>query len=301
MIRFLSIFVILSLLGGALFYHAGKPRVLVLQSYEPDYAWTAGVIEGLDRVMRAWSDVHINAHYMYTKKFSDADSLRRAGVQAGNAVERWKPDVVIAIDNLAHALVMQDYVDHPTIKIVYAGVNGPVSAFGYDSATNVTGIRENRAMGPVRDAIAALQQTGAASAPWDGSRPVRIRYVMDKSVSVTRDRPNVDTFDWSPLIYTASVAVDTFPAWQEEVRRSSEMADAIIVTNYRQLKRSDAEAVFVPAEEVMAWTEENAGIPVIGLNVFNTEDGATFSVGASPIEQGQVAAELAGLLINGQA
>ncbi|AEI93855.1 ABC transporter substrate-binding protein [Roseobacter litoralis] len=301
MIRVLSIIVILTLLGGALTYHAGKPRVLVLQSYEPDYAWTAGVIEGLDRVTRSWSDVHLNAHYMYTKKFSDADSLRRAGVQAGNAVERWKPDVVIAIDNLAHALVMQDYANHPTIKIVYAGINGPVSAFGYDSATNVTGIRENRAMGPVRDAIAALRQTGVASAPWDGSRPIRIRYVMDRSVSVIRDRPNVDGFDWSPLVYTASVAVDNYPAWQEEVRRSEGMADIIIVTNYRQLKRSDTEAGFVPAQEVMAWTEANAGIPVIGMNVFNTEDGATFSVGASPIEQGQVAAELAGLLISGQA
>lgn len=296
----LSIFVILMLLGGALSYHAGKPRVLILQSYEPDYAWTAGVIEGLDRVTRGWSDVHINAHYMYTKKFSDQGSLRRAGVQAQGAVERWKPDVVIAIDNLAHSLVMQDYADHPDIKIVYAGINGPVSAFGYDTAQNVTGIRENRAMGPVRDAISALRFQGAPQAPWDGSRPIRIRYIMDRSASVILDRPNVDDFDWAPLAYAASVAVDNFPGWQEEVLRTKDVADLIIVTNYRQLKRSQEDPSFVPASEVMAWTEENSGIPVIGMNVFNTEDGATFSVGASPIEQGQVAAEIAAAIINGQ-
>lgn len=300
MTRFLSIIVILTLLAGALSYHAGKPRVLILQSYEPDYAWTAGVIEGLERVTRSWSDVHINSHFMYTKKFSDEDALRRAGVQAQGAVERWKPDVVIAIDNLAHALVMQDYTDHPDIKIVYAGINGPVSSFGYDSSNNVTGIRENRAMGPVRDAIIALQFQGPPRAPWDGSRPIRIRYVMDRSASVLLDRPNVDGFDWAPLDYAASVAVDNFTDWQAEIRRTKDMADLIIVTNYRQLQRSDADSSFVPAAEVMVWTEANADVPVIGMNVFNTEDGATFSVGASPIEQGQIAAEIASAIINGR-
>ncbi|MEP1610724.1 MAG: hypothetical protein ABJL72_02265 [Roseobacter sp.] len=300
MIRFLSAFVFLLLFGGALSYHAGKPRVLILQSYEPDYAWTAGVMEGLARVTRTWNDVHINAHYMYTKKFSDEDSLRRAGVQAQSAVERWKPDVVIAFENLAHSLVMKNYVDHPDLSIVHAGINGPVSAYGYDTAQNVTGIRKNRAMGPVWDAISALQFIGVAPPPWDGSRPIRIRHIMDRSASVTLDRPNVDGINGLLLVYTESVAVEDFPSWQAEIRRTQGMADLIIVTNYRQLKRSSSDPTFVPAHQVLAWTEENGGIPVVGMNVFNTEDGATFSIGASPIEQGQVAAEMTAEILSGR-
>ncbi|MCP5117868.1 MAG: hypothetical protein GY953_44175, partial [bacterium] len=38
-------------------------------------------------------------------------------------------------------------------------------------------------------------------------------------------------------------------------------------------------------------------IPVIGINVFNVEDGAAIAVGASPFEQGEVAATMAETLL----
>jgi ABC-type uncharacterized transport system substrate-binding protein len=52
----------------------------------------------------------------------------------------------------------------------------------------------------------------------------------------------------------------------------------------------------------MGWTEAHAPMPVIGINVFNAEDGAMLAVGVSPFEQGEVAAEMAlTLLRTGQA
>jgi ABC-type uncharacterized transport system substrate-binding protein len=43
----------------------------------------------------------------------------------------------------------------------------------------------------------------------------------------------------------------------------------------------------------MTWTEENSPVPVIGMNFFNTDDGAMLSVGVSPYEQGEVATRMA--------
>ena len=47
----------------------------------------------------------------------------------------------------------------------------------------------------------------------------------------------------------------------------------------------------------MEWTEANSTVPVIGTNVFNTEDGAMLSVGVSPYEQGETMAEMARMII----
>lgn len=300
-LRFLSVLALTALVGSALYFHSQKPRVFILHSYEPDYIWTEGVNAGLERVTEEWSGVHLNTHYMFAKRFDDTDALRRAAVQAKNAIDRWQPDVVIATDNVAQKEVMIDYVNHPEISIVFAGINGSIADYGYDTARNVTGILEDRSLLPARDAILSLKPLGPPRAPWDGSRPIRVRYLLDNSTSVQGDKPMIDAFDWGPLDYVGSQSLRFYPEWQAEVQRSAEIADVIIVTNYRQLHRSDSDRSFVPATEVMKWSEENAGIPIVGLNFFGTEDGATFSVGTSPIEQGEVAAQLARKLTEGVA
>ena len=304
-VRVLSVLALALLVGGALYYHSQKPRVFILHSYEPDYVWTEGVNEGLERVIEDWSDVHVNTHYMFTKRFDSEDALRRAGVQARNAIDRWKPQIIIATDNLAHSLVVKEFVNHPDIQIVFAGINGPIAPFGYDPKEsdpvplNVTGILEDRSLLPARDALLALEPLDKPIAPWDGSRPIRVRYLMDKSKSVQADRPKIEGFDWAPIEFVGSVSVRDYPAWQAEVLATKEIADVIIVTNYRQLHRTPEDSTFVPPEDVLEWTEKNGGVPVVGLNFFGTADGATFSVGTSPIEQGQVAAELADGLMAG--
>ena len=70
-------------------------------------------------------------------------------------------------------------------------------------------------------------------------------------------------------------------------------SDYLLLANYRKLPRSADKSEFVPAQEIMSWTEENSPIPVIGVNVFNVEDGGAIAVGASPFEQGSQAARMA--------
>ena len=46
-------------------------------------------------------------------------------------------------------------------------------------------------------------------------------------------------------------------------------------------------------KEVVAWTEANSKLPLIGLNSYYAEDGGMLSIAASPYEQGEVAANMA--------
>ena len=73
----------------------------------------------------------------------------------------------------------------------------------------------------------------------------------------------------------------------------------VLVGGYRKLPKSPGSAEFVNAKEVMTWTEANSPVPVIGMNTFNSEEGAMLSVGVSPYEQGEVAATMAIKLIEG--
>jgi hypothetical protein len=230
---------------------------------------------------------------MNTKRLSDPDSLRYAGIVARRAIDRFDPKVLIAVDDLAQRLAARFYVDHPRMEIVFAGVNGSVGPYGYEGAENVTGIFERKPLQAVKDLVLTLEQGRAP-----GGAPVGIRYLMDPSESMARDRNLVESFDWAPLVFEGTDVAQDFEHWQQLVTALPDIdGQYLMIANYRKLRRSQSDPEPVPPDEVMRWTEANSPIPIIGVNVFNVEDGAAVAVGASPFEQGEVAATLADELL----
>ncbi|GAB6041639.1 ABC transporter substrate-binding protein [Endothiovibrio diazotrophicus] len=286
--RLLSAVLLFTILVVAVLFNMAKPRVMILQSYDPNYAWTRDIDVGLHRVVDEWSDYAVSWHYMDTKKHSGADWLRRAGIVARRAIDQADPDVLIAVDDLAQKLAAKYYVDRPGIEIVFAGVNGAIDSYGYDKAKNVTGIYEHKQLKAVKETLLALE----GQRPQPKAHP-RVLYLLDPSASLARDRPFFDHFDWSPVEYAGSVQARDFDQWQEIVTSLKGRVDYLLVANYRTLPRSAEDSAVPPATEVMGWTEKHSPVPVIGVNVFNVEDGGSFSVGVSPYEQGEVAARMA--------
>ncbi|MBK1617940.1 hypothetical protein U5801_05285 [Lamprobacter modestohalophilus] len=294
----LSLLFFVGVAAFAVVFNVTKPRVMILQSYDPEYAWTRDINAGIRRVSDGWTNYSVNWHYMNTKRFSDPDSLRYAGIVARRAIERFDPNVLIAVDDLAQGLAASFFVDHPRMEIVFTGVNDTVEPYGYVGAENVTGVFERKPLQAVKDLVLTLEQetgqeTGAAAAPGPG-----IHYLMDPSESMARDRDRVEAFDWSPVRFEGTFVAADYPSWQAYVRAlPNRKGQYLLVANYRQLQRSETTPEPVPPDEVMRWTEANSPIPIIGVNVFNVEDGAALAVGASPFEQGEVAARLADQLL----
>ena len=92
-------------------YH--KPRLMVLHSYGLDYVWTKDVNEGLNRVLGKNYWLTVRYHYLHTNLFHSRDELRRASLAARQAVEQFRPDVLLAIDDHAQELVGKYYVNDP--------------------------------------------------------------------------------------------------------------------------------------------------------------------------------------------
>jgi ABC-type uncharacterized transport system substrate-binding protein len=289
----LSVLFFLGVILFAIAFNVSKPRVMILQSYDPDYAWTRDIDAGIRRVSENWTSYSVNWHYMNTKRLSDPESLRYAGIVARRAIDRFAPRVLIAVDDLAQQLAARYYLDDPRMQIVFSGVNDSVEPYGYPGAGNVTGVFERKPLQAVKDLVLALEERRP-----DPEGQPGIWYLMDPSESMARDRGRVESFDWAPLRFEGTLVAEDYPAWQAHVGSlPKRTGQYLLVANYRQLRRSASDREAVPPQEVMRWTETHSPLPVIGLNVFNVEDGASIAVGASPFEQGEVAARLADRLL----
>lgn len=276
-------------------YNLHKPRVLVLHSYDLGYPWTREVNVGVHRVLDQQPHFAVRWFYMDTKRHPWQDFKQNMGLSARQVIDRWQPDVIIAVDDDAQEFVARHYVGHVHTRIVFAGVNGGVDAYGYVGAGNVTGIFERKDLPALKQALLALRW------PRQAAGPLRVVHIGDNSKSVEQDDRYLGEFDWRPLINLPSRRLGTFDAWKKAVLEVQDQTDFILTTNYRKLSRGAADSRLVAPEEVVAWTLANSRVPVIGTNGFFVEDGGELAIGTSPFEQGEIAARMAIGLIGGQA
>ena len=292
----------LGLIVVVMWANANRPRIMILHSYSDDYVWTREINVGLNRVLADKSWIDIRRYFMETKKHSSKDYQRRVGINVRRVIANVEPDILIAVDDDAQRLAAKYFVNHPRIKIIFAGVNGSAKPYGYEGANNVTGIYERK---PVR-ALVEMMATISAKTGIQGT-PKAV-FISDMSHSAERDNNYMITQDWAPVSYGGHKGFETFDAWQQYVLSAKQSgADFLLIGGYRKLYRNDVELNkdgkrkrFVPSREVATWTEANSPVPVIGMNVFNTEDGAMVSVGVSPYEQGETAANMALDIISGR-
>ena len=282
-------------------YQYNRPRILILQSYDPEYGWTRDVDIGLHRVIDTHPDWLVRWHYMDLKRHPTQAARDAAGHGARMIIDQWVPEIVIAIDDDAQAYATRHYIDRPDIKIVFAGVNGEASAYGYDKANNVTGILERKQLAAIRDTIqnSNLGANVLSTPRKEGDDLLRLMHLADQSGSVEEDDRFIRNFDWQPLLYTGSRLVKTYAEWQAVVLSAPSRADVILLSNYRLIARSSNDPTLVPPQEIVLWTQANSRLPLIGANNFFVDDGGMLAIGTSGFEQGEVAANMAARLLDG--
>ena len=217
----------------ALVYHqkSNAVRVLVLHSYNTDYAWVNQINEGVARAFDARPHVQVLHHYMDLKNHTDAAFRRTAASLSHRVIDEWEPDVLVVFDDVAQQLVGREYAATPgepaRFAVVFGGVNGVPETY-YGDAGNVTGILERKPLDAIRDTVLALVDVR--------KRAPQVQYIGDLSPSITAEIPFYSTIDWDPLVWRTPVQVDTFDAWKDAVRRAGDTADLILLTNYQQVR-----------------------------------------------------------------
>ena len=295
-LKFIAVSVFVAGMCAYLFnYNTIRPSILILHSYNTDYFWTRDVDVGIDRILGDNNYIVTYRHYMDTKNHPYAEFQKRAGIIARRVIESIEPDVIIAVDDDAQKFVAKNYVNHPKMNIVFAGVNTTPDKYGYDKADNVTGILERNQLAAVRDAV---EEMGKKRLSHD--QKVRLVNMGDRSATVGENEKWILAFDWEPVELVDSFRAYTFEEWKEKVKVIHNYADFMFTTNYRSMPRSKTEKGFVPPEEVISWTVKNSKIPIIGTHGFFVEEGGPLAVATSPFEQGEVTAKMALEIIRGK-
>ncbi len=279
--------IFLTILCGFLIVHnLDKPRLLILHSYALDYSWVTGQNEGMQRVLKNQNTYLIKEHYLDTKNKPYPDYMERAGKEARNLINRWKPNVIIACDDDAQKLVGQFFVDDPNIKIVFTGIQGDFAKYGYENASNVTGIFEKVSVEGIKQTLIELNKN-------QGIKIEKIFHLSDTSNYSRFVKKEITSFDWQPLSLVNSAEYKTFEDWKQQIKRANQEADILLITNYHTLRRSPEDKSIVTPQEIIEWTENNSSIPGISSWGFYVEDGGMLAVGVSPYEQGEIAAKIA--------
>jgi ABC-type uncharacterized transport system substrate-binding protein len=130
---------VLILIGSYIPQTTMADKCLFISSYHQGYAWSDGVERGLRSVLEGKCDIkQLN---MDTKRNKLPENLEKAGLEAKQLIDSWKPDVVItADDNAAKYVIQAHYKDHK-IPFVFCGVNWTAEEYGFPYS-NVTGMVE---------------------------------------------------------------------------------------------------------------------------------------------------------------
>jgi len=138
------VFLALVMLSAIAVSEAYSPRVLLLNSYHPQYAWTDQLTDGVvEALITSVPQENIHVEYMDSRRFVDdekySESISRL---LQYKYQKYRPDIIITGDDHAyHFMLDHGQTLFPNKPVVFSGVNvfDPTTLIG---RKNFTGIQE---------------------------------------------------------------------------------------------------------------------------------------------------------------
>lgn len=179
---------------------ADKKKVLVIDSYHEGYAWSDAEVAGTKNILK--DTVDLKVVHMDTKRNPSAEFKKQAGEKVKADIEAFKPDVVIACDDVAIAQVLVPFYKDSTLPWVFCGVNWDASMYNLP-ASHVTGMLEVSLMTQLMDNLqkyAKGKNVGFLGADNDVDR--KEAEFITKKYNVQLTPTFVKTFDEFKAAYT---------------------------------------------------------------------------------------------------
>lgn len=275
---------VLALLAALVAFNHHKPRLLVLHTYSEEGRWEKSFNEG---ALRALADnrapLAVRWHYM---AFSGDESLMAprewaaASQRARQVIDRWQPDVLLAVGEEAQDYVARHYAGRAAPRVVYATGEDP-ARFGFPGAANVTGVREAL---PLAQMLELLRHLG---------RPqLRLRALGVADPTGRAEREQLLAFDWGPHRLLGVELAPDWPAWQQAVQGAAD-ADMLLVLSYAGLAQSAGRPETTSPAQLVQWTERHSPALALGVRTTFAADGGALAVAPAADGLGEQAGRLA--------
>jgi len=257
-------------------FNATKARILVVHSSSASTPWVQAVDAGMQQALEG-NRRPISISWMYLDLQSPATKRQyhqsRAALQ--RMLDQIDPDVVIAVDDEANALISQTAASSKRTRILYVSVDRSPHTYRYGGDAQVSGISETLPLAAIRDAATTLY----------AGRELTAAVIGIDTPTGQAEMAQVRDFDWGPINIKASRLVATAAAWREFV--SSTPADLLLVLSTYGLPEPNG--TITPAGPLIRWTQEQAQALPIGTQIDFVPSGGALSFAPPPLVYGQEA------------
>lgn len=276
---FLTAFIIL--LGS---FNSGKPRILVLHSFSKDLPWCRYVDSGMQKVLKKNRiPVSVQWHYLDLDTSQNTGFQQNAVNEAFRAINRIKPDVLIAVDDESNGYVARNFAGKGSPKIVFVATLLPPEQYGYLKAGNVSGIVEKLPLDAVHDALLTALR----------GKTARIAVIGMDDDTGRAELAQVLSFNWAPHRLTLLQAHNNFAEWQKFTLQAADQADVLLVLSYDGLERGNGNHSLMPRAQIGEWIEKHSRALPLGICQTFVEDGGGIGIAPAPLDFGQQAMEMA--------
>lgn len=259
-------------------------KVLVIESYHPEYPWDADYLRAIDEVLGAGND--IETLYLDTKRLQPAEFDARAD-QLAEQTLALAPDVILMGDDNALAY-MGPRLKNAGIPVVFFGVNGNPEQYGLADMDMLTGVLERPLF---RQTVRHLRKVM--------SQNKRFLVLMDDSETM-RNAVNEAWGEVRRIDIQGSqldlLLTNEAERWQNAIRTAHDNYDAVIFGTHHTLRYSDQR--YAEPDELMAMAYRESQVPLFAFWDFFVGEGMTAGgYVLSGYDQGKTAARMADLIL----
>lgn len=268
-----------------------RPSILVLHSQNERIPWTRGIDAGIDRVLDPKSGIRLQRIYLH------GDNAERAVTQMAEVrgfIARWRPDVVLAVDDLAQAQVGAAYLAQGAPQIVYSGIEDRERTLSSSAMPHIRGIAERTPWAIVERSLLQLAALSSAQAPASNPpRPRRMALISDTGPAAAEEAKGFASHVWQAAQPVGVWHCATLAQWQQALDDIAQQADVVVIGDYRNLARPEGWSRSSWRKMLANTALERLHLPMTALSAYAVSDGIPMGILPSPIEQGEVAAQMA--------
>lgn len=253
-------------------------RIFYVNSYHAGYGSSDDIMEGITESI-ADDSVQLETFFLDTKKNSTNTEIRESVKNVLNAIENFKPDVLIVSDDNAVKNLVVPHFNNTNLPVVFCGVNW--TAEQYNLGDNVTGMLE---VLPLRELLLEIISNYPASK--------KLVVLSENSLSEQNNKTLLDTLYRNLGLDVEYSLADNFNTWKEMFLDANETADLIYMPTNGAVKNWDD-------EEAKRLVNEKLNIPAVTCDDFMMPF-VVFGLTKVAKEQGEWAAKTALEILNGK-
>ena len=238
-------------------------NISIIHSYHKEYAWEQSLTSGLLDTLP--HDARLDHFYLDTKRLPKSEHQAQAE-KAWEHLNTQQPDLIILCDDNAARYLGPRLKDGP-IPVLYLGMNRNPRDYGLFPAKNMTGVLERPLLKRSLHSMCKLVN------PDD----TKVLVLFDSDT--TSDAVVHEAFAGQSQINLGKVRVELnqfelLEEWQNALLKAkAEGFDTVYIGLYHTLRNNLGE--HVPDDEVLAWANQHAPVPIFAFWDFAVGKGKT--------------------------